>query len=120
MRAGDARRRPWRLPGWSEYISPGRRQRRRRGSERASLERAGPSLREGRKGRGERQREAGRPRAGGQRSAERGPRAHEEARGPWAPGSSECGRAEPGRARGGEAGQGLQAAGRAGDLLPGP
>lgn len=30
------------------------------------------------------------------------------------------GRAEPGRARGGEAGQGLQAAGRAGDLLPGP
>lgn len=30
------------------------------------------------------------------------------------------GRAEPGRARGGEAGLGLQAAGRAGDLLPGP
>lgn len=35
----------------------------------ASLERAGPCLREGRKGRGERRREAGRPRAGGQRSA---------------------------------------------------
>lgn len=96
-RAGHARRRPWRSPGWSEYINPGRRRRRwRRGSEPQA---GGPSLREGRKGRGERQREAGRPRAGGQRSAERGPRAHEEARGPWAPGSSECGQA--GRSRAG-------------------
>lgn len=93
MRAGHARRRPWRSPGWIEYINPGRR---RQGSE---LQAGGPSLREGRKGRGERQREAGRPRAGGQRSAERGPRAHEEARGPWAPGSSECGQA--GRSRAG-------------------
>lgn len=89
------------------------------GGEGAVLERAGPSLRERRKGRGERRREAGRPRAGGQRSAERGPRVHEEAPGPWAPGSSECGRAEPGRAgrRGGEAGLELQAAGRAGGLV---
>lgn len=39
------------------------------GGQGASLERAGLCLREGRKGRGERQREAGRPRAGGQRSA---------------------------------------------------
>lgn len=97
MRAGYARRRPWRSPGWSEYINPGRR-RRRRGSE---LRAGRPSLREGRKGRGERRREAGRPRAGGQRSAERGPWAHEEARGPWAPGSSEC-RAGRGAARPGE------------------
>lgn len=117
MRAGYAPRRPWRSPGWSQYINPGRRRWRRRGSE---LRAGGPSLREGRKGRGERRREAGRPRAGGQRSAERGPRAHEEAGGPWAPGSSECGPAEPGRAWGGEAGRGLQAAGGAGDLLPGP
>lgn len=39
------------------------------GGKGASLERAGPCLREGRKGRGERRREAGRPRAGGQSSA---------------------------------------------------
>lgn len=41
----------------------------RGGGQGAILQRAGPCLREGRKGRGERRREAGRPRAGGQRSA---------------------------------------------------
>ena len=84
----------------------------------ASLERAGPSLREGRKGRGERRREAGRPQAGGQRSAERGPRAHEEARGPWAPGSSECGRAGRSRAGRGAARPGKGCRARAAGLGP--
>lgn len=85
------------------------------GGEGASLERAGPGLREGRKGRGERRREAGRPRAGGQRSAApsgargsmRRPRDHG-----LQDQVSAAGRRRAGRG-GGEAGLELQAPGRA-------